>query len=198
MNLAVCFRLFLTCRPVLAVFLTLLLPSGAQAATLTVAPDGSGPYPTIQAAVNAAQSGDTVLLVDGTYTGNGNVDVDFNGKNLNLTSQNGPNSTVIDCQANANSNHRAFYLHSGETNARISGLTIQNGYQTNGAAVLDQGVSLTLQNCILKNNTAVSLGGAVFNFLGGGDTVTLNNCLMTGNIADYGGAVYNYGRPAMR
>src|SRR3954469_17906187 len=53
-------------------FALLLLPLGAQAATLTVRPGGVPPaeYPDIQSAVNAASPGDTILVFAGTYPGN--------------------------------------------------------------------------------------------------------------------------------
>ena len=51
----------------------LLLPAAARAATLNV----PAQYPTIQAGVNAAVNGDTVLVADGTYSGPGNRDIDF-------------------------------------------------------------------------------------------------------------------------
>ncbi len=59
------------CRlaPALLSLLALSLP--AAAATLTV----PAQYATIQAAINASQSGDTVLISDGTYTGPGDVDL---------------------------------------------------------------------------------------------------------------------------
>ena len=43
------------------------LSRAASAGTLTV----PGQYATIQAAINASRSGDTVLISDGTYTGPG-------------------------------------------------------------------------------------------------------------------------------
>ena len=42
--------------------------------------------PTIQTAINAADNGDTVLAVPGTYSEN----INFNGKAITVTSSNGP------------------------------------------------------------------------------------------------------------
>ena len=56
--------------------------------------------PTIQAGIDAAADGDTVLVADGTYTGDGNRDIDFGGKSIVLKSENGPVLTVIDCEGN--------------------------------------------------------------------------------------------------
>lgn len=101
--------------PCLIALLFVALPSLAHAATLNVP---SASYPTIQSGVNASQDGNTVLVADGTYSGPGNRDIDFNGKSITVTSQNGPTKTIIDCGGYASTdgsgNHRGFYLHSGE------------------------------------------------------------------------------------
>ena len=49
--------------------------------------------PTIQSAVDACGDDDTVLVADDTYTGADNRDIDFKGKNITATSQNGPTKT---------------------------------------------------------------------------------------------------------
>ena len=114
----------------IAIFLSFALSVSASAATLPF----PGAYPTIQATVDAAANGDTVLVAAGTYSGPGNRDIDFHGKSLVVTSQAGPSSTIIDCggykSTDGSGNHRGFYLHSGEKNATIRGFTVKNGYET--------------------------------------------------------------------
>jgi len=102
-----------------------LLPVLAGAATLHVP---SLEYPTIQAGVDAAQVGDTVLVADGVYTGEGNRDIEFHGRDIVLRSENGPEVTSIDCQASKSDLHQGFNIHLGETPAcRIEGFTVTNG-----------------------------------------------------------------------
>jgi hypothetical protein len=57
-------------------------PCAALAAEHVVRPDGSGDFPTIQSAVDAAAEGDTILLDDGVFTGDGNRDIQLFGKDL--------------------------------------------------------------------------------------------------------------------
>ena len=170
---------------------TLCLPVLAQAATLNV----PAQYATIQSAVNAASNGDTVLIADGTYTGLGNVDIDFGGKNLTITSQHGPDSTIIECEGSTDPGHRGFYLHSGETTALISGLTIRNGDTIftsgvpnsgsgSGIETADSNLALTVQNCIIDDCLVDNDG--LYNESGGiddegGGSLTLTGCQVLGN-----------------
>jgi len=55
-------------KTIVLLFLLLAVPCGAD--VITVYPDGSGDYPTIQAAINAAFADDTVIVVEGTYSEN--------------------------------------------------------------------------------------------------------------------------------
>ena len=172
-----------------ACVIALLLPA-AGAATPNVP---SIDYPTIQSALDAAWDGDTVLVADGTYSGAGNRDLDFDGLDIILTSVSGPGSTTIDCGGSSGDPHRAFYFHKLESeDAVVSGFTIRNGYAT--AALVDGALGgafyIDLSSPTISGNTITDCtadnGGAIFCV--DSDAVITGNTI-TGNtaIADGGG-----------
>ncbi|MCK4999382.1 MAG: hypothetical protein KAS23_07600, partial [Anaerohalosphaera sp.] len=64
---------------------------------ITVGKAGGVDYSTIQAAINAYQDHDLVLVKEGTYTGSGNCDLNIT-KSLRLYGVHGPEGCVIDCE----------------------------------------------------------------------------------------------------
>lgn len=170
----------LRCLPSILTLL-LFLPSLSHAATRRV----PSQYPTIQAGINAAVSGDTVLVADGTYTGNGNRDLDFFGKSLTVKSENGPAKTVIDAQGTAAAPHRGFYIHGNEPVVVIDGFTVKNGYVTGangGGAFVRCAVSATITNCTFSGNAVNISNGGGRAFVSSDSSTTLTNCTFYGNL----------------
>ena len=77
---------------ILVLAAVLLFASGAicHARVICVDDDGVADFSTIQEAIDAAVDGDAVLVAPGTYTGDGNRDIDFKGKAITVRSENGP------------------------------------------------------------------------------------------------------------
>ena len=67
------------------IFSLLCVNTPVYAATIRVPAD----QPTIQSGIDTAKNGDTVLVANGTYKGEGNVNIDFKGKQITVKSQNG-------------------------------------------------------------------------------------------------------------
>ncbi len=170
----------------------------APAAELHVGPGET--HTTIQSAINAAVDGDTVIVADGTYTGDGNRDIDFKGKAITVRSENGAENCIIDCQGTTNDKHRGFNFHSGERNtAIVAGLTIVNGYAPGtgrdasnywvGGAIYCDESGPTIRNCIFRNNKASQKGGAIGTHRIIAMTVVVEDCTFLHNWSYYGGAL---------
>ncbi len=183
----------------------------AYARTITINADGSSEYPTIQAAIDAANDGDVIILKPGRYTGTGNRDIDYLGKAITVrsTDPNDPNivaSTIIDCNGTEADPHRGFHFHSEEIlDSVLDGLTITGGYSptvlenvylSNGGAIRCKNASPTIKNCVISGNIA---GSAPYNNSGGGICIrdgnpVISDCIFFNNTAkDHGGAMFILG-----
>jgi len=74
----------------LSVLFLCVVEVSIEAHTLDVGTGSNFTYNTVQAAINAASNGDTVIVHPGTYTG----PIDFLSKNVTLTSTNPQNSDI--------------------------------------------------------------------------------------------------------
>ncbi len=113
--------------------------------------DGSPlhPFDSIQEAIDASADQAIINVIDGTYTGLGNRDIDFYGKAITLRSLNGPANCIIDCEGLG----RGFDFHSGETQQTIvDGFTVTNGQADSGGAVRCLNSSPQIKNCVISKN----------------------------------------------
>ena len=150
-----------------------------------------GPKAAIQAALDAAADGDLILVADGRYTGPGNRDLDFWGKPLTLRSQGGPDRCTLDAQASSDNPHRLFTFQSGESpQTVVEGFTLTAGHSgwAWGGAVSCEYASPTFRRCVFRGNATLGKGGALY--CGDGSGVILEDCLLTDNTADDGGALH--------
>lgn len=166
--------------------------------------DGSGVYPTIQAAVDAAVDGVIIELAPGLYSGPGNHDVRISGKQLEFRGQTGdPADCVLDCAGGEGRRHRAFVLtgDSGGPPVLFSGLTIRNGAadgvtdpgEQGGGALRIRGMAAEFTDCVFERNSGLAApgdttgsGGAV---LGRDARLSFTRCRFLENEAVHGGAL---------
>ena len=180
-----------------SVLVSLTVGSLCAAATIVVNADGTGDYPTVQAAIDDANDGDIIELQSGTYTGDGNRDIDFLGRAITVRSidPNDPNivaGTIIDCNGTEAEPHRGFYFHSSEgPNSILAGVTITNGYAGSGGGIYCPSGSPSISHCWIFGNAASEYGGGMRN-TSRSSSPTLRNCLFSSNSADCGGGISNF------
>ena len=145
-----------------------------------------GTYTNIQAAINDAQSGDTIYITAGqTFSGTGNYNITIT-KNLTFDRIGEGDDPVIDLDSQG----RLFTINEGQT-VSIHNLNIQKGRSDSGGAILNYGTA-TLQGCSFSFNYVTGHGGAIF--CAGTATLTVTGCTFDTNEATIiGGAIYNRG-----
>ena len=150
-----------------------------HAATINVSGGGAN----LQNAIVTAKAGDILKVGPGTY-----APITSNNKKLTIESTDGAATTIID----GGNTQRCATLAVAATleanpvqNATVLiGFTLQNGRHVTTEEMDGGGGAFggTLNNCVLKNNTA---------FMGGGACVSwLNNCTINNNTAEGGGGTF--------
>jgi hypothetical protein len=174
---------------VAALALLVLAPS-ASARTWLITPEGTGDAPTIQAGIDSSSTGDVVELANGTFTGDGNRDLDYGGKAITVRSAGGPTNCILDVEGTENDPHRAFHFHSSETpESVLEGVTIANGWHTwiqnaGGGGVVCENASPTFRSCLFTKNAKSAV------LCEGDSRSTFDGCLFQDNSGKIGGAIH--------
>jgi len=149
-------------------------------------------FATIQTAVDAAYDGDTVFVADGTYTGDGNRDIEVDRKGITIRSESGPENCIIDCNGSKDEPHTGFYFYRNiPVSSNLSGFTVTNGYRLSegSGGILCNSSNVTIADCNISGNMVFGGRGGY----GGGISVMdgiylINNCTISNNSAGLGGS----------
>lgn len=125
--------------------------------------------PTIQAGIDAAVDGDTVLVAPGTYTGDGNWNLDYHGKGIVVMGGGATGTARIYITYDYPAPYRrGFFFHSGEdSTAVLAGLMISGKVRGWGGAIrCDSGSAPLIENCLFIADSGIACGSAIGAFNG--------------------------------
>jgi parallel beta-helix repeat protein len=134
-------------------------------------------YPKIQTAVDAANPGDTIIVRDGTYTENIEVN-----KSLTVMSENGAESSIV--QAECSDDH-IFEVTADYVN--ISGFTVRSVRKSHDPTIQNAGIYLkSVVHCCISDNIATNNDFGILLYNSSTNTLTDN----TANVNDAGIILY--------
>ena len=179
-----------------------LLSSGVYADVLEVAADGTQDYVSIQAAIDAAATGDTILVYPGSYS---ETVTETDGKSLQIRSTRGPAATVI---SGASAPEARVVTLSGDGTGQFRGFTVRDGHgisssgyaisacivESNGltgsmSAAIDLGAGSSLSGCVVRDNVSATTATCAGAYLGA-DGISVTSCLFDRNEAAPGAGAH--------
>src|SRR5687767_3572085 len=146
---------------------------------------------------NASADVNTITFDSDVFAAPGSHTINLSAALPDLSSSmtiEGPGRDVLTVRRNSSDQFRVFTISAGST-VTISGLTVSNGsvfigqfLLGDGGGILNLG-TLTVANCVVRENTAYTCGGGICNR----GTTTVTNSRVTDNYSDHsGGGIANY------
>ena len=168
----------------LIIFIVTLFAYPAHAATLHVPAD----QPTIQAGIDTAADGDTVLVAAGSYL----EKIDFLGKAITVRSEAESEGTAIFGFGHIEDGSVVTFANNEPEEAILDGFILSYG---DVCGICCIGSSPTITNCTISRNSArieacdyTSRGGGIY--INEESSPTITNCTISENEANYGGGIY--------
>ena len=136
---------------------TFLTPPAVAAVVINV----PASQPTIQAGIDAASDGDTVVVAPGTYFEH----IDFKGKAIEVRSSGGPRTTIID---GGGTYHVVLFISGEERTSVLKGFTITHGAfpATQPAVLAGSGIGIDQASPTITGNIITANGGGAHNGAG--------------------------------
>ncbi len=149
-------------------------------------------YPTIQSALDAADEGDTIVVLPGAYVAN----ISFNGKDVILTSTDPEDPAIVASTIIDGGDNGSVVTFSGSETAacELRGFTITNGNDDSdydsGGGIAGYRTQATIAYCSIIDNRAYLLGAGLARFDGLIEHTVIANNLVRGDYTEFG---YDYG-----
>ena len=158
----------------LTIVLGLVVSGSCIAETWTVDDDGKADFDNIQAAVDAADSGDTIEIFPGVYS----ESVEIWNKVLTIQKADSSINEEVIIDGTGLDTQALLYVSPGNHGTAISGITFQDS--PNRGLWVDDCNYVNVINCKVQNN---SLGGMLCS---PGDNTLIKNCKVLNNTGDAG------------
>ncbi len=138
---------------------TVLATPLLQGAVYTVAPDGSGDYTEIQAAIDIANPGDRLEVSPGVYVGL----IDFGGKSIEVVGIAGPGPTLLD----GNCLGDTVDMTETGTGALLEGFTVTGacppaGSSNSSYAIFAGASAATIRRVVIRDNNGRGIGSGAY------------------------------------
>ncbi|MBN1591824.1 MAG: hypothetical protein JW941_01085 [Candidatus Coatesbacteria bacterium] len=161
--------------------------SSAPTNEYTVKPDGTGDFPTIQAAIDGVRSGASVVIHPGIYFENLRVgNRDLTVRSIDPDDPSTVEATIVDGRDEGS----VVTFTSDGGSILLGGITLKHGFAAYGGGILwsrpvEFGGHDILQNCIISDSSASEDGGGIYAFKG-----DISSCSISGNRSEaHGGGL---------